>query len=71
MESLRGFDSSGSTNTPPVPPSTHSHYVLVISFVAALGGLSGPPAQAFAGWRAQAQALLDARTALAQLAAAA
>ncbi len=36
--------------------------------VAALDGLDGPAAQAMAGWRAQAQSLLDARAALAQMA---
>jgi hypothetical protein len=36
--------------------------------VAALDGLDGKAAQAMAGWRAQAQALLDARAALAQMA---
>jgi hypothetical protein len=36
--------------------------------VAALGQLDGPAAQAMADWREQAQALLDARTALTQMA---
>jgi hypothetical protein len=36
--------------------------------VAALGQLDGPAAQAIADWREQAQALLDARAALAQMA---
>ena len=37
--------------------------------VAALDSLSGPPAEAMAGWKAQAQGLLDARRALADMAA--
>ncbi len=37
--------------------------------VAALDALNGPAAQAMAGWKAQAQALLDARKALAEMAA--
>jgi hypothetical protein len=37
--------------------------------VAAVSTLSGPPAAAMAGWRADAQALLDARAALAAMAA--
>jgi hypothetical protein len=37
--------------------------------VAALGALSGPPATAAAAWKAQAQGLLDARKALADMAA--
>ena len=37
--------------------------------VAAVSQLQGPPAQAFAGWRAQAESLLDARRALAAMAA--
>ncbi len=36
--------------------------------VAALDGLDGPAAQAMAAWRGQAQALLDARAALSQMA---
>jgi hypothetical protein len=36
--------------------------------VAALDALSGPPAAAMAGWKAQAQGLLDARKALADMA---
>jgi hypothetical protein len=36
--------------------------------VAALGQLDGPAAQAIAGWKDQAQALLDARAALAKMA---
>jgi hypothetical protein len=35
--------------------------------VAALGGLDGPAAKAMAGWRSDAQALVDARAALAAL----
>ena len=37
--------------------------------VAAVSTLSGPPAAAMAGWRADAQAVLDARAGLAAMAA--
>jgi hypothetical protein len=37
--------------------------------VAALGALGGAPAAAMSGWKAQAQGLLDARQALADMAA--